>query len=82
MNKRIMDRYCNENMTTHERYHKKVPAELYEKATKTDLSYKIENDAGKKTADRGVIRQGEPNELLIPLKLQKGKTILTLEYKW
>jgi hypothetical protein len=30
-------------MTTHERYHKKVPAELYEKATKTDLSYKIEN---------------------------------------
>ena len=30
----------------------------------------------------GVIRQGEPNELLIPLKLQKGKTILTLEYKW
>jgi len=43
MNKRIMDRYCNENMSTHERYHKKVPAELYEKATKTDLSYKIDN---------------------------------------
>ena len=38
-----MDRYCNENMSTHERYHKKVPAELYEKATKTDLSYKIDN---------------------------------------
>jgi hypothetical protein len=30
-------------MSTHERYHKKVPAELYEKATKTDLSYKIDN---------------------------------------
>tara|TARA_B110000285_G_C14881189_1_gene493992 strand:- start:285 stop:515 length:231 start_codon:yes stop_codon:yes gene_type:complete len=43
MNKRIMDRYCNENLSTHEMYHKKVPAELYEKATKTDLSYKIEN---------------------------------------
>lgn len=57
-------------------------AEALYKIDRLVLSYKIENDAGKKTADRGVIRQGEPNELLIPLKLQKGKTILTLEYKW
>lgn len=38
-----MDRYCNENMSTHERYHQKVPKELYNQATKTDLSYKIDN---------------------------------------
>ncbi|MEK6235177.1 MAG: hypothetical protein N2C14_10715, partial [Planctomycetales bacterium] len=31
---------------------------------------------------RGVIREGEPKELLIPLDLPKGKSNLTLDYQW
>lgn len=59
----------------------KIADALY-KIDRLGLSYKIANGAGKKAVDRSVIRQGNPSELLIPLKLQKGKTILTLEYKW
>ena len=33
-------------------------------------------------SDKAVIREGEPQELLIPFKLPKGKTVLTVEYKW
>lgn len=43
MNKKIMDNYCNEHLDTRTQFHKKVPAELYDKAMRTDLSYKIEN---------------------------------------
>ena len=31
---------------------------------------------------RGVVRDGEPKELLIPLTLPQGKSTLKLEYKW
>ena len=37
-----MDNYCNEYLDTRQQFYKKVPAELYAKATKTDLQYKIE----------------------------------------
>jgi mono/diheme cytochrome c family protein len=30
----------------------------------------------------GIVRDGEPKELLIPLTLPQGKSTLTLEYKW
>lgn len=46
------------------------------------INYKLTDSDGKTMAVESVVRQGEPNELLIPLKLPKGKTILTLEYKW
>lgn len=32
--------------------------------------------------DRGLIRPGEPKELLVPIQLPKGKTTLILDYKW
>ncbi len=35
-----------------------------------------------KTPHRGIIREGDPRELLIPLKLPPGKSQLILEYKW
>jgi hypothetical protein len=31
---------------------------------------------------RGQVREGNPKELLIPVELPEGKTILTLEYQW
>lgn len=46
------------------------------------INYKLTDSDGKAIGVESVVRQGEPNELLIPLKLPKGKTILTLEYKW
>ena len=30
----------------------------------------------------GTIREGDPQELLIPMTLQPGKTTLNLEYRW
>ena len=33
-------------------------------------------------AERGLVRPGQPMELLIPLRLGKGKSTLNLEYKW
>lgn len=38
-----MERYMNENMDSRQRYHNKVPETLYNQATKTDLSYKIDH---------------------------------------
>jgi hypothetical protein len=38
-----MDNFCNEYMDTRTQFHKKVPAELYDKALRTDLSKKIES---------------------------------------
>jgi len=35
-----------------------------------------------KTDHQGIVREGEPNELLIPVKLPKGKSKLILEYRW
>ena len=34
------------------------------------------------TSHRGIVREGKPQELLIPVELPKGKSILVLEYKW
>jgi hypothetical protein len=31
---------------------------------------------------KGIIREGNPGDLLIPIKLPKGKSTLTLEYQW
>ena len=31
---------------------------------------------------RGQVREGNPKELLIPVELPEGKTVLTLEYQW
>ncbi|MCH8044432.1 MAG: hypothetical protein IID44_12005 [Planctomycetes bacterium] len=35
-----------------------------------------------KGSRRGIIRDGDPKELLIPLTLPKGKSTLILDYKW
>ena len=35
-----------------------------------------------KSSHHGVVRDGEPKELLIPLKIPQGKSALVLEYKW
>ena len=34
------------------------------------------------SANRGVVRDGDPGELMIPLTLPKGRSTLTLDYKW
>ena len=31
---------------------------------------------------KGIVREGSPSEILIPLTLSKGRTTLTLEYQW
>jgi hypothetical protein len=33
-------------------------------------------------AQSGLVREGDPKELLVPLRLPAGKTKLTLEYRW
>lgn len=43
MNKKVMERYMNENLDTRARYHNKVPEITYNQATKTELSYKIDH---------------------------------------
>jgi len=35
-----------------------------------------------KSSHHGVVRDGEPKELLLPLELPQGKSTLILEYKW
>ena len=31
---------------------------------------------------QGIVRDGDPGEVLIPLTLPKGRSTLTLEYRW
>ena len=31
---------------------------------------------------RGIVREGETGDVLIPLTLPKGRSTLTLEYEW
>ena len=31
---------------------------------------------------QGIVREGNPGEVLIPLTLPKGRSTLTLEYRW
>ena len=31
---------------------------------------------------QGVVREGDPGEVLIPLTLPEGRSTLTLEYRW
>ena len=31
---------------------------------------------------KGIVREGNPGEMLIPLTLPKGRSTLTLEYRW
>ena len=50
---------------------------------KTDKVYQIDKLQISITSDhKGLIREGNPGDLLIPIELPKGKSTLTLEYKW
>jgi mono/diheme cytochrome c family protein len=70
----------------------KTPDKFYFRAASGKTITRAESDAQTYTADRltvtilgpqkGVVRDGEPNELLIPMELPKGKSTLTLDYKW
>ena len=58
-------------------------------ASGSDLAKKSENSfvidrltVTIKGSHGGVIREGQPKELLIPLTLPKGKSTLSLDYKW
>lgn len=50
---------------------------------KGDNLYQIDNLQIRIKGDhKGLIREGSPGDLLIPLELPKGKSTLTLEYQW
>ena len=50
---------------------------------KSETSYVIDRLTVRMKDDhKGIVRDGEPNELLIPLTLPQGKSTLTLEYQW
>ena len=50
---------------------------------KSDRDFSLESLQLRITSDhKGIVRQGNPGEVLIPLTLPKGRTTLTLEYQW
>jgi len=50
---------------------------------KPDKLYQVDKLQIRITSDhKGLIREGSPGDLLIPLELPKGKSTLTLEYQW
>ena len=50
---------------------------------KSDRDFNLESLQLRITSDhKGIVRQGNPGEVLIPLTLPKGRTTLTLEYQW
>lgn len=49
----------------------------------SDRSFVIDNLQLRITSDhKGVVREGDPGEVLIPLTLPAGQSTLTLEYQW
>ncbi len=51
--------------------------------TRSDRSFGIDRLELRITSDhKGIVREGEPGEVLIPLTLPKGRSTLTLEYQW
>jgi hypothetical protein len=50
---------------------------------RSDRSFGIDKLELRITSDhKGIVREGEPGEVLIPLTLPKGRSTLTLEYQW
>ena len=50
---------------------------------RSDRSFSIDKLELRITSEhKGVVREGEPGEVLIPLTLPKGRSTLTLEYQW
>ena len=51
--------------------------------TQSDRDFGVDKLELRITSDhRGIVREGEPGEVLIPLTLPKGRSTLTLEYQW
>ncbi|NND99976.1 MAG: hypothetical protein HKN47_21875 [Pirellulaceae bacterium] len=51
--------------------------------TQSDREFRVQNLSIKITSDhRGQVRKGDQDELLIPLRIPRGRSTLTLEYKW
>jgi mono/diheme cytochrome c family protein len=49
----------------------------------TPRSFRIDQLELRLTSEhQGIIREGDPQEVLLPLTLPKGRTTLTLEYQW
>jgi hypothetical protein len=55
---------------------KKVTAQSERQFTIDRLQVRILSD------HRGIVREGETGDLLIPLTLPEGRSTLTLEYQW
>ena len=55
---------------------KKITTQSESKFTIDQLQLRITS------AHKGMVRDGEPGEVLIPLTLPKGRSTLTLEYQW
>ncbi len=54
-----------------------------QKITQSDKGWQVDNLNLRLTGDpTGIIRQGEIQDLLIPIQLPTGKTIIQLEYRW
>ncbi len=52
-------------------------------SAQSDRAFRIDQLQLRITSDhKGVVREGDPAELLIPLTLPKGRSTLTLEYQW
>lgn len=50
---------------------------------KADNDFEIDSLRLRITSDhKGIVREGNPDEILIPLTLPKGSSTLTLEYQW
>ena len=50
---------------------------------KSDTSFMVDRlGITLKSLHQAIVREGEPKELLIPLRLPQGKSKLILEYKW
>jgi len=52
--------------------------------TNSDRDFTIDNLRLRITNDgqKGIVREGDPSEILIPLTLPKGRSTITLEYQW
>ena len=51
--------------------------------TQSDRAFLADQLLLRITSDhKGVVRAGDPGEILIPLTLPKGRSTLTLEYRW
>ncbi len=55
---------------------KKITAQADREFVIDQLQLRITSD------HKGVVREGDPGEVLIPLTLPKGRSTLTLEYRW